>query len=284
MCARVLSPLFVLMVSLFAHGAAAQECASDADCPAGYACASYAQTCPDCPPDQVCDPCDPTTALSVCEIVPTTCAADADCEQGLVCVHFVGESCPGAVPCPVDAPDCTTEPAPCETVDESYCAPPYVAACTADADCGPGFTCESAEVCTCVAYPDPGNGEPPPPEDCTCEATGDSYCALTYQPCAVDADCPAGLVCADGNSSAAPCYVDANGAESCPGVDSQPFCAPPGYVTPLPLEGGGVAAERADDGSSDTIRICSASNAGGPIPTGALVVLVVLGVTMRRRR
>lgn len=296
---RALLPWMPILASVFAPAAAAQECASDADCPAGYACVGYFQSCPDCPPGVTCDPCDPTTAVSYCEIVPATCASDADCEAGLVCVHFSGESCPGAEPCRVDDPDCTTtEPAPCETVDESYCAPPYVAPCAADADCGPGFTCQSGEVCTCVVYPDPGTGEPPPPpEECTCEPSGESYCSLTYQTCATDADCPEGLVCTDGASSAAPCYIDENGNEDCPGVDTEPFCAPPGYVTPLPLEGDGVTTERADDGEPPAdddgddgdaagggLIVCASRQVSGSAPWGALAALLALALPLARRR
>lgn len=291
---RALLPSIVASMCAFAPSALAQECSSDADCPAGYTCASYVQACPDCPPDTPCEPCDSTT-VSVCEIVPTTCSTDADCDEGLVCVHFVGESCPGMAPCPADDPSCNPgDMPPCEAVDESYCAPPYVAACTEDADCGPGFTCQSSEVCTCVAYPDPGNGEPPPPEDCTCEPSGDNYCSLTWQSCASDADCPEGLVCTEGGGAdAAPCYIDENGNESCPGSNPEPFCAPPGYVTPLPLEGGGVSAERTDDGSGDgaegegeaddnVIHLCASRQVGGSTPWGALVALAALLLRMAR--
>lgn len=294
---RALFPVLLAVAGLFAPSLLAQECASDADCPAGYTCTAYLQTCPDCPPGVTCDPCDPTAAVSVCEIVPTSCATDADCDEGLICVHFTGESCPGAEPCRVDDPNCSTEPAPCETVDESWCAPPYVAPCVEDADCGPGFTCESGEVCTCVVYPDPGNGEPPPPpEQCTCEPSGESYCSLTYQTCTTDADCPEGLVCTEGGAAdAAPCYVDENGNEQCPGVDTEPFCAPPGYVTPLPLEGGGVTTERADDGEPPPddggdgtgdggISLCQSRQVGGPLPWGALAALVALALPLSRRR
>jgi Cys-rich repeat protein len=295
MTSRTFSPMLVLASTFLTAGVgAAQECATDADCPAGYVCAGYAGACPDCPPGQSCDPCVPE-AFSVCEILPTTCTADADCEEGLICVHFSGQSCPGAEPCREGDPDCSTEPLPCETVDESYCAPPYVAPCTADADCGPGFTCESGEVCTCVVYPDPGTGEPPPPEECTCEATGESYCALVHQACATDADCPEGLVCTDGAADAAPCFVDENGNESCPGADSEPFCAPPGYVTPLPLEGGDVAAERADAPTAsggggggggadneDAPEGFSCAGGGAAAWTGMIALLALL--PRRRRR
>lgn len=298
MQSRVLGPAMLLVVSVVvAPGALAQECASDADCPAGFACVGYVQACPDCPPGVECEPCDPTSTVSVCEIVPASCSTDADCEAGLVCVHFVGESCPGAEPCRIDDPDCSSgDPLPCETIDESWCAPPYVAPCIEDADCGPGFTCASSEVCTCVAYPDPGNGDPAPPEECTCEDTGERYCSLTYQTCASDADCPEGLVCTDGGGAdAAPCYIDENGNESCPGVEAEPFCAPAGYMTPLPLEGGGVTAERAetdganddeDDGGGDrnVIQLCASRQVGGPMPWSALLALGVLLVPLARRR
>ncbi len=48
---RALFPLMLAGAGAFAPSALAQECASDADCPAGYTCTAYVQTCPDCPPD-----------------------------------------------------------------------------------------------------------------------------------------------------------------------------------------------------------------------------------------
>ncbi|OGQ12859.1 MAG: hypothetical protein A2138_07855 [Deltaproteobacteria bacterium RBG_16_71_12] len=125
-------------------------------------------------------------------------------------------------------------------------------------------------------------------------ASGETYCSLTYQTCATDADCPEGLVCAEGGAAdAAPCYVDENGNEQCPGVDTEPFCAPPGYVTPLPLEGGGVTTERADDGEPPAdddgdgdggLSLCASRQVGGATPWSALVALLAVPVVFVRRR
>ena len=143
--------LFFSVAFTFATTLHAQECAADADCPDGYACTSFAEGCPACDPASgaECPPCDSTGTVTYCEIVVEACTADADCADGLVCVHFTGEACAGGTVCPDGDPNCVSEPGACETVDETQCAPPWIASCEVDADCGPGF------LCVALASPEP---------------------------------------------------------------------------------------------------------------------------------
>jgi uncharacterized protein (TIGR03382 family) len=185
------------------------------------------------------------------------CEADADCGDGLVCLTYEYEECEDIAATPPCAGDDCPEPAPsdeaaCETVSESFCAPPYVAPCEVDSDCGEGFACVPEEVCWCggssgsgsagssggssggapdpTPYPAPtpdpdtpgeddGSDEPTDPEgdevpeDCGCEATGDFYCEPLEIACAADADCPDGWSCEDFGAVTSTCYEDPDTGE-----------------------------------------------------------------------
>lgn len=254
-------------LTLLAPAAFADECASDADCPVGFACEELGwQSCPgmppcpegeDCPPPPPCE----DGAEWACVPVETPCEVDADCGPGLACLHFTYEECYGEAPTP-DTPDMpgdgdTPTPDPdggddepdhdgpgddfeCRTVTESVCAPPYVGECDADADCGPGFTCVAAEDCACSGGgsipPDRGedSGDTPPPlpeDDCVCEPSDTHYCEPVVTDCATDADCLEGWTCEDAPSVAEVCYEDESGEVICEREvsESNPTCAPPGW-------------------------------------------------------
>lgn len=136
------------------------ECASDADCPGGFICEISTEEicmgmgCPpgeDCPDEEFCE--EYSYAMCVPDFSP--CSDDADCSDGLVCLTYEYTECEDTAampPCP-EGEDCP-EPEPreepaCETVSESFCAPPYVAPCATDSDCGEGFACVPEEVCWC---------------------------------------------------------------------------------------------------------------------------------------
>lgn len=168
---------FALLAASYAGTAYADECATDEDCPTGFACESWASDCaeaPPCPPGEECpepEPCD-EEEYSECVPSPTACETNADCSDEWECVTFTYEDCWGEdTPEPMPAPD---EPGSggsdddpdgegheegdredpegsfeCETVSESYCAPPYVAPCETDSDCGEGFGCVEIEECSC---------------------------------------------------------------------------------------------------------------------------------------
>lgn len=181
-------------VTMTASMAQADECVSDADCPAGFACeeTSWA-ACPTMPPCEEGAECPEPPECEdgsefVCVVSPQECDTDADCDGGLTCVTFTSETCTGEdTPPPVpggdDAPDsdapepdapCDTpdDPGPdceetefsCSTTTESYCAPAYVGSCAADADCGEGFTCAEIEQCSCSSGGGTGSTPTPTPD------------------------------------------------------------------------------------------------------------------------
>ncbi len=276
-------------------------CASDLECDAGESCVVQETACAGCPVD---DPlCDPTVCDGVGKCVvgagdpPAGCTADADCTGGDVCVTQTWESCVGSgcacpddgdgnpdndVPCdcpPPEEPECTSE-----TV--SFCGPRWLDGCAIDADCGPGFTCEAVELCTCAVSSDPSA-----PEDCTCEASGELTCVLERVECASDDDCPEGLVCVD-ELGAVPCALEEDGTVDCgdeAGSEAR-VCAPEGFT-----ESGGVVRAESDaaaegEGEPDDdddvdddgmFRLdCAQGGAAGALPFAAL--LLALGRHRRR--
>lgn len=233
------------------------ECSSDADCPDDYICESVEWgACPACEPGQECGPCETGTASFCTPPPPKQCASDASCDGSDVCVTYTFETCSGELTRPLCDPDDATcvdddgsdDPAPepeCETSTESYCVPPYLAPCSADADCGAGFTCEAAEVCSCSGG---GSTEPLPPgedgdtepdrpieEDCSCEPSDHTYCQLIEVVCDTDADCAGDLVCQDiydgGPAPAIDCAEPDDGTDCLmpdPG-EAVSYCAPTDY-------------------------------------------------------
>lgn len=168
---------FALLAAGYAGTAYAEDCATDEDCPVGFACESWESDCADAPPclpGEECPEPEPCVGeeYSECIPAPEACDSNADCTDGLECVTFTYENCWGsgtAEDTPVPAPD---EPGSgsgetpdgddeegdregpaddfeCETVTEAYCAPPYVSPCEIDSDCGEGFGCVEIEECSC---------------------------------------------------------------------------------------------------------------------------------------
>jgi len=162
------------------------DCATDGDCPAGWICEVLGlSSCaaPYCPPEGECPAppeCEPEEFRGCVPPPPPSCQADADCAAGLVCLTFSYTDCPDGRGVPANdtcAPgeECgsanaddgaSDAEAECVEQTEGYCVPRYVAPCTQDADCGPGFTCEQAEACRCSGSrgaelppaPDSGSG------------------------------------------------------------------------------------------------------------------------------
>lgn len=169
----------------------AQECETDADCSAGYACESYTTSCdsgelPPCPDGEDCPEPDPCTeeTYSECVYQPIACTADSDCASGDICLSFTYEDCGDVAPDdggdgrepgfdgdgsdPEPTPEPTPAPVPgeevtCETVTEAFCAPAWAGGCEADADCGAGFTCVESVECSCSGSS--GGGSVPPSPD-----------------------------------------------------------------------------------------------------------------------
>ena len=120
-----------------AQGAAADECAGDDDCGAGYVCEAQEQGCPEiaiacmdgdkCPRPEPCD----AQPIHVC--VPGPCSTDADCGEDMVCYTQTFQRCEsgGSRGC---APGEACDPAPpmeptCTSETLSQCVPPWVRPC-----------------------------------------------------------------------------------------------------------------------------------------------------------
>jgi MYXO-CTERM domain-containing protein len=191
----------------------------------------------ECPTPPPCE----TEDVNVC--TPAPCDSDADCGDSMVCFTQTSMACSGGgtagcAPGEECKPAVPIEPE-CHSITESWCVPPWVPPCAEDADCGPGFHCveEIARGCSSSAgRPTPGSGEPappPPPPMCFEEPTGRFVCELVQQACSTDADCGAGLTCAQ-NPTYPVCSPPSDGGAnsgSCgdPGVPVR-VCLPPGYV------------------------------------------------------
>lgn len=172
----------------------AAECAADADCPEGTICRSGVCAAPQEPP--------PVPN-------PGTCTRNADCADAALvcrdgtCVPAPAPACSATNPCP-SGQDCVDGAclASADTCQFSFeCGVGRICvnqlcttACTADAMCGAGLTCDEASG-SCVAIP-------PVPGMCTDDAACgagrvciDSSC---YDGCTTDATCGAGRYCAAG--------------------------------------------------------------------------------------
>lgn len=274
------------------------ECTTDDECQAGWTCeevGGYTCSSPACPPGEECgepEPCESGVIMGCVPPPPEACdpAAAEPCADGLVCVTETHEEC-DAVAEP--QPACTVDPdgnetcdehggdgephdePSCETVSESICLPPFLAACDVDADCGDGFTCQSEESCysSCedVDIAPCAEGEAcDEPSEPICEEVcepGENYCELIEVECELDADCEGGFVCADvsayigGGGHPEPseppmtCVVDQDGNEVCDtpeetcSVDSEgnEVCSGGGSD-----EGDGSTGSDSSDGSDST--------------------------------
>ncbi|MCC7541391.1 MAG: hypothetical protein IT379_34560 [Deltaproteobacteria bacterium] len=223
--------LALMGVPAFASAQPLGECATDADCDAGFVCEVVGgSTCaaPGCAPGEECPPPPPCEPEEFRGCVPAPCATDADCGGDLVCLEVGYTECSGGAGAPACAPgeECPPPPPPeeptCTEHVDRYCGPRYAAPCAVDADCGDGFTCVAAEICTCSAPtpsdpptpPTPGGegdgggedgGTPMPPPDapppvdpeCDCAPSDTRYCEPVRVECATASDCPDSWSCED---------------------------------------------------------------------------------------
>ena len=254
---RVLGFLSIFCVAgalaVVALPASAQECVSDQDCPANYACevvgemgCLYA-----CAPGEECAPPAGCASQEIRGCVPQPCTSDEQCEDGMVCFSETRELCtrPTEPYCPPGSDCPMPAPAPCETVTESACVPRYEVPCQQDADCGEGFACVEAMECWCMgsgdtgasggeevpvdpdtaesdgAEPPSGSGEDEPAPDpereitvdrdeqCGCDPSGKYYCEAQEVECASETDCPEGWTCEADPWQAVSCSVPEGGGD-----------------------------------------------------------------------
>jgi hypothetical protein len=206
----------------------------------------------------------------------------------------------------------------------SMCTPRYLLPCTADAECGDGFTCQ--EQMTGCATPgssggsDPAPGAAPIPEDgtagaasdpiepipapdCSPEPSGVFQCVVKDIACASAAECPAGWSCEQDSYPTAPaCSPNTDcTAEPLP-MPVSSACRPPYYgvdssgeleSTPT-SQGKGTTggdpgtpaaeANNAQDSSSHDSAACQIGHA--PASSGVVSLLATLGALLglKRRR
>ncbi|MBN1946935.1 MAG: hypothetical protein JW797_14775 [Bradymonadales bacterium] len=213
------------------------ECQVDEDCPSGFVCEEIGGVgclVPPCPEGEECPVPPECEEETIYGCVPAPCLSDADCAPGLVCLSVTYEMCEGMArpDCDPEDDDCDGgseggEEVTCETYSESFCAPPYLAPCAEDADCGEGFRCVEAEECVCEANAvvrdettgegssdssgSEGGGatdEEEPEFDCTCEPSGQFYCEPQQIACEDNEDCPEGWICEDIPDMTTPCEWD----------------------------------------------------------------------------
>ncbi len=170
-------------------GIFADECTTDADCAAGLACRT--QTWEECTAvvdtgEEYEEECVEVSA-QVCSL--KECTADSDCSGNTSCVVVYEDDCGDEVY--PELPDTGgggprgLDKEPCEPAIYSFCIPPFLEPCNADADCGPGFVCEPDLECESTA-----EGE-------NCQEIWPGSCDVVEIPCTTDAQCGAGLVCED---------------------------------------------------------------------------------------
>ena len=293
---------FVVAAAATAAHADQAICQSDADCAVGEFCA-LTDCGPACDPDEVaCEPTDCGTG-GVCfsgpPPEPTECVADSDCADGDVCVVTTFETCSGGGSDPGPGGNGDAPPPPEQQPDDcvvetfAYCAPPWEADCTIDADCGTGFSCAFLDVSNCACTAPDGDDST---DECVCDdspATSGT-CILDQVECSTDVDCENDFVCilADTPTSGS---QDDGSDDARPAPPSEPgFCAPVGFEGPREDEPGtGNAppvadAEVDDDGEEDDtswgdIFGCSSTAPGPAAGLPFLALGLTLGLRRRRR-
>lgn len=270
--------LFAFVVS---PTAMAQGPCTENTCPEGYTCEeiSYDKCAWDCDADGECsvDDCE-TVAYSACQ--RAECETDDECGADMVCQTFTTNCatpatppCPPGGACPEPAP-----PPPCDNTEYRQCTPRTELPCEQSSDCGEGYDCLPAVVCSCSGSPTPGgapqpsggadatgggtSGAPgaapyPPdapasPDDCTCAPSDVSYCQPQTIACENNDDCPTDWNCIQSPGS---CWGDSDGNSGCSEGSSQcyPPSAPGGGPNPTSPSPGAPGNSEGDNsgGSSD---------------------------------
>jgi MYXO-CTERM domain-containing protein len=255
------------VTAMLAAHAQAQNCGADADCPKGFTCEETAvPTCVDVPPcaeGEACPARQPECSSEPSHsCVSIDCSSDSDCADDMACETVTTRDC-AQTTCPADG-DCPKVETSCEAETRNYCVPKYMLPCSADSDCGAGFSCVERESCGCSggggsSEPSPG-GAPPdgggsdsfapidpdadpaevPPSDgsgedpaqrpaddgsCSCEPSGEFACVVDRVACASDADCAAGFTCEDNPEGV--CWQSSDGDSGCTEPDPPKLCMPP---------------------------------------------------------
>ncbi|MCC6216479.1 MAG: hypothetical protein IT376_16575 [Polyangiaceae bacterium] len=228
---RTLVPSALLTMIVLAGGAAAAaegECASDADCGAGWHC-EKSWSAPGCEPGGECggEPVESETGSCVRD--PIACATDADCPEYLRCLESGDSACsaaPGEEPV-CEAPDPSEKQCGWAPID-----------CSTDSDCPANFLCAAHELCSGGCPVDPSGGG-------TCSSGCEQVraCEPRELACATSADCPGDWECV---------VVEATDCTA-------PAPPPGGGATP----GGAGASEPAEECTPTERRACLPPYLGG---------------------
>lgn len=280
------------------------ECATDADCPADFACEAMevgcaVASCPpceavDCPdgqecPQPECEPCDPMpeecaeTTVNACVYHPVECAANSDCPADYKCEIYstggtVCTDCTCACPAEGECPPCECE-STCEEVpgEEYGVCVPEEKSCTVDTDCPEGWSCEIVAYdagcgCACaVPACDPDSGECEPVEcpACECETPELPTSGYCY---------PAGWAEIAVDAAGSGEYTDEDGAVS------------PTAVVPVAKDGETLTAqESSTDGNTnaadggESSSGCTTSTQGSPLASMMLAGLALALMALRRK-
>lgn len=289
--------------------AAAQTCATDADCQRGFSCQQSVvppdpAACPrgaDCPAVAV-----PTTAPTTGSCQLAACATDADCGTGMVCHGetfsvCTGGTAPATPPCPpntkCEVPPAETTPTTCTTMTRSTCAFRWQLPCNTDADCGDAsFACQPTVTGTCsggagvgagsagTATPTAGAGGAAArtapadivttPPDCMTTTSFPGFCQLRDPACHTDADCPAAWTCVAAPTGGG-VVSGGSGSGSTTGGDGTP---PPEATTTAPAAAGSTSTSPgsacqppgyATKGGAARDAVTTGSGSTSGSPTGA---------------
>lgn len=219
-------------LALLNTAVAQSECTDDASCPAGHTCqtSSY-ERC-----DWSCDEGSTATqgcTATACEKVVYSacqraqCDTDADCGADMLCQQMAGSTCSPAPAC--QPGEACEPPSECTQTEVKQCVYREELPCQADADCGDGYDCVPAVMCSCaestqgpstaptaavtatggasastgVTETSPAvpvttataGGDARPSPDCECSPTGVNTCQMQNIECESDNDCPADWEC-----------------------------------------------------------------------------------------
>lgn len=139
------------------------QCEEDT-CPAGYTCeeVSYDNCVWACEEDGECTVSDCVTEnYTSCQ--RAACETDADCGDEMVCQTLTTNcATPSTPPC-APGEECPEPPPilPCENTEYNQCTPRSELPCEDNSDCGAGFDCVPAVMCSCGGATEPGQTPTP---------------------------------------------------------------------------------------------------------------------------
>ncbi|HVU03488.1 MAG TPA: hypothetical protein VHE30_17135 [Polyangiaceae bacterium] len=281
--------LGLALVASAPSAAFAKDCATNADCTAGFTCQAKSEThCAACSGPS----CSPSgancTTTQIHECYPAPCTSSSDCPGGMICYTAEEKSCnstgDGTSQCVV-------------TSSERLCVPPWAVPCSGSS-CGPTFTCENERLCSVSS-----NGA----ESCVPSTEGGT-CRAPKIPCGGGSICPSGWTCdsvttpGEKDCPLTPAFGDGGLSRGCTETPTttETICVPPYFdeIASLPhsnasdvftgssgpgapvLGGRGSSASGSGDSGGCAVALGSQSNGA------ALTLLLAVGglVFGRRRR